>query len=163
MGRTYNREFFLRLIEKVRGALPDAAICLDVITGFPGETESEFADTYGFIASLPVTDLHVFPFSKRPGTPAAAMSNQVPGHVSKARAEKLRSLAKVKYKRFAEGFINQELEVIVETGARKGLMKGLSRNYLDLRFPGNQSLVGQCVKVKPVVWDDHFLRAERVW
>ena len=162
MGRAYNREFFLLLIEKVRMALPDAAICLDVITGFPGETDREFNDTYDFIASLPVTDLHVFPYSKRPGTPAAAMIDQVPGHVSKARAEKLRNLAKIKYQRFAEGFINQELEVIVEIGARKGLMKGLSRNYLDLRFPGVQSLVGQCVKLKPVAWDDHFLRAERV-
>jgi len=162
MGRTYNQDFFLRLIKKVRAVLPDAAICLDVITGFPGETDREFDDTYDFIASLPITDLHVFPYSKRPGTPAAAMSDQVPGNVSKARAEKLRSLAKIKYERFAEGFINQELEVIVETGARKGLMKGFSRNYLDLRFPGDQSLVGQCVKVKPVAWDDHFLRAERV-
>jgi len=149
-------------MEKVRKALPDAAICLDVITGFPGETDREFNDAYDFIAGLPITALHVFPYSKRPGTPAAAMSDQVPGNISKERAEKLRSLAKVKNRRFAEGFINQNLEVIVEAGTKKGLMKGLSRNYLDLRFPGEESLVGQCVKVKPVAWDDHFLRAERV-
>ena len=53
--------------------------------------------------------------------------------------------------------------MIVESGDKKGLMKGLSRNYLDLRFPGDQLLVGQCVKVKPIAWDDYFLRAERVW
>jgi len=163
MGRTYSRDFFQQLMGNVRSALPSAAICLDVITGFPGETDREFNDTYDFIAGLPITDLHVFPYSKRPGTPAAAMIDQVPGSVSKGRAEKLRSLAKVKYKRFAEGYINQELEVIVESGDKKGLMKGLSRNYLDLRFPGDQLLVGQCVKVKPIAWDDYFLRAERVW
>ena len=163
MGRTYSRDFFQQLMGNVRSALPSSAICLDVITGFPGETDREFNDTYDFIAGLPITDLHVFPYSKRPGTPAAAMIDQVPGSVSKGRAEKLRSLAKVKYKRFAEGYINQELEVIVESGDKKGLMKGLSRNYLDLRFPGDQLLVGQCVKVKPIAWDDYFLRAERVW
>ncbi len=162
MGRTYNRDFFSRLIEKVRAALPNAAICLDVITGFPGETDQEFNDAYDFIAGLPITDLHVFPFSKRPGTQAATMSNQVPGKVSKGRAEKLRSLAERKYKLFAEGFINAELEVIVETGSINGLMKGISRNYLDVRIDGDQSMVGQCVMVKPVAWDESVLLAERV-
>ena len=163
MGRTYNRDFFSRLIEKVRAALPNAAICLDVITGFPGETDQEFNDAYDFIAGLPITNLHVFPFSKRPGTPAAAMGNQVPGKISKGRAEKFRSLAERKYKLFAEGFINTELEVIVETGSINGLMKGISRNYLDVRIDGDQSMVGQCVMVKAVAWDESALRAERVW
>jgi threonylcarbamoyladenosine tRNA methylthiotransferase MtaB len=162
MGRTYNRGFFSRVIEKARAALPDAAICLDVITGFPGETEQEFADAYDFIAGLPVTDLHVFPYSRRPGTPAAAMRSQVPGQISKARAGKLRTLAERKHERFAEGFIGQALEVVVETGISKGLMKGVSRNYLDLRFPGDQSLIGQCVMVEAVALGEQALLAEMV-
>ena len=162
MERTYNRDFFSQIIEKTRAALPDAAICLDVITGFPGETEWEFNDAYDFIASLPVTGLHVFPFSRRPGTPAAAMHNQVPGNISRARAEKLRDLAERKHQRFAEGFLNQELEVIVETGTRQGLMKGISRNYLDLRFSADQSLIGQCVMVRAVSQSDRDLLAELI-
>ena len=162
MERTYNRDFFAQLINKIRAALPDAAICLDVITGFPGETDWEFNDAYDFIAGLPITDLHVFPYSKRPGTPAAAMHNQISGNVSRARAEKLRELAECKYERFAEGFVNQVLEVIVETGTRQGLMKGISRNYLDLRFSANQSLIGQCVMARTVATGDRVLLAELV-
>jgi len=162
MGRTYKRGFFSRLIETARAALPDAAICLDVITGFPGETDREFSDAYDFIAGLPVTNLHVFPYSRRPGTPAAAMPSQVPGNISKARAGQLRDLAERKYASFAEGFVGQTLEVIVETGTSKGLMKGVSRNYLDLRFPGDQSLIGQCFMVRAVSRNDRALLAEQV-
>jgi len=162
MGRTYKQDFFSHLIEKVRAALPDAAICLDVITGFPGETDQEFNDSYDFIAGLPITDLHVFPFSKRPGTPAAIMSKQVPGKTSRERAGKLRNLAELKYRRFAEGFINTELEVIVESGSRNGLLKGISRNYLDVRVDGDRSMVGQCVMIKPVAWHESALLAEPV-
>ena len=162
MGRTYKRGFFSRLIETARATLPDAAICLDVITGFPGETDCEFNDAYDFIASLPVTDLHIFPYSRRPGTAAATMPGQVPGDVSKARAEQLRALAEHKHQRFAEGFVNQVLEVIVETGTRQGLMKGISRNYLGLRFAADQSLTGQCVMVRAVSREDRTLLAELV-
>jgi len=162
MGRTYKRGVFSCLIETARAALPDAAICLDVITGFPGETDREFSDAYDFIAGLPVTNLHVFPYSRRPGTPAAAMPSQVPGNISKARAGQLRDLAERKYASFAEGFVGQTLEVIVETGTSKGLMKGVSRNYLDLRFPGDQSLIGQCFMVRAVSRNDRALLAEPV-
>ena len=133
-----------------------------MITGFPGETDWEFKDAYDFIASLPVTDLHIFPYSRRPGTAAASMPGQVPGDVSKARAEQLRALAEHKHQRFAEGFLNQVLEVIVETGTRQGLMKGISRNYLDLRFAADQSLTGQCVMVRAVSREDRTLLAELV-
>lgn len=162
MARTYNRDFFAQLIGQCRAAMPDAAICLDVITGFPGETDREFDDAHDFIAGLPVTDLHVFPYSRRPGTPAAAMHSQVPGNVSRARAEKLRELAACKYEDFAEGFIGKDLEVIVETGTRAGLMKGISRNYLDVRFPAEPSLIGECVMVRAVSSSDRALLAEVV-
>jgi threonylcarbamoyladenosine tRNA methylthiotransferase MtaB len=162
MGRTYDREFFARLVRKVRAVLPSAAICLDVITGFPGETEQEFANTYDFIAGLAISDLHVFPYSKRPGTPAASLPDQVPGNISRERAERLRSLAAEKYRQFAEGFLGHELEVVVEGGSRGGLLKGLSVNYLEILFPGAASFAGQCVRVTPVSWLDGALRAELV-
>ena len=159
MKRTYNTEFFGQLLERVRASMPDAAICLDVITGFPGETEEEFESAYNFISRLPLTDLHVFPYSKRPGTPAAGYSDQVPGDVSKARAERLRHLAAEKHRSFAEGFIGEELEIVVESGEKEGLLKGVSRNYLDIRFSGEAALSGQCVMVKTVCWQDESLHA----
>ena len=159
MGRTYDREFFARLVRKVRAALPSAAICLDVITGFPGETEQEFANTYDLIADLPISDLHVFPYSRRPGTPAASLPGQVPGNVSRLRAEQLRRLATEKYRQFAENFLGQELEVVVESGSRGGLLKGISGNYLEIHFPGAASLAGQCVTVRPAAWQDGSLLA----
>ena len=159
MKRTYNTEFFGQLLERVRDSIPDAAICLDVITGFPGETEEEFESAYNFISRLPLTDLHVFPYSKRPGTPAAGYSDQVPGDVSKARAERLRHLAAEKHRSFAEGFIGEELEIVVESGEKEGLLKGVSRNYLDIKFSGEAALSGQCVMVKPVCWQGESLHA----
>ncbi len=162
MGRTYDRAYFVRLAHKVRQALPSAAICLDVITGFPGETEQEFTNAYDFIAGLPISNLHVFPYSRRPGTPAASLPSQVPGKVSRARAERLRRLAAVKYRQFAESFLDQELEVVVESGSRGGLLKGISGNYLELHFPGATSLAGQCATVRAVAWQDSALRGELV-
>ncbi len=162
MGRTYNRDFFAGLVNKVRRTIPSAAICLDVITGFPGETDREFENTFNFISELPITDLHVFPYSKRSGTPAATLANQIPGNVSRERAGRLRHLAAEKHRIFAESFIGQELEVVVETGRKTGLLKGVSRNYLDIRFAGEASLAGQCVTVKPAFWQDDTLRAELV-
>ena len=159
MKRTYNTEFFGQLLERVRASIPDAAICLDVITGFPGETEEEFESAYNFISRLPLTDLHVFPYSKRPGTPAAGYSDQVPGDVSKARAERLRHLAAEKHRSFAEGFIGEELEIVVESGEKEGLLKGVSRNYLDIRFSGDAALSGKCVRVRSVCWQDESLHA----
>ena len=160
MGRNYTRDIFARLVHKVRKTLPSAAICLDVITGFPGETDQEFENAFDFIAGLPITDLHVFPYSKRPGTPAAVLPAQIPGNISRERAKRLRQLAEEKHRLFAEGFVGKEIEVVVETGSKTGLLKGISRNYLDIRFSGEQTLAGQCVWVRPVAWQDHVLRAE---
>ncbi len=159
MKRTYNTEFFGQLLERIRALIPAAAICLDVITGFPGETDEDFESAYNFISHLPLTDLHVFPYSKRPGTPAASYPDQVPGDVSKARAERLRLLAAEKYRSFAEGFIGEALEVVVESGQKESLLKGVSRNYLDVRFSGDAALSGQRVMVKAVGWQDETLHA----
>jgi threonylcarbamoyladenosine tRNA methylthiotransferase MtaB len=159
MKRTYNTEFFGQLLERVRASMPDASICLDVITGFPGETEEQFESAFNFISRLPLTDLHVFPYSKRPGTPASGYPDQVTGDVSKARAERLRQLAADKYRSFAKSFIDEEVEVVVESGVKEGLFKGVSRNYLDIRFSADEALSGQCVIVKPVSWQNDSLHA----
>jgi len=147
MGRDYGREFFRERVQRIRSAMPEAAIGVDVITGFPGETDDEFENTCALIDDSPVTHLHVFPFSKRPGTPAATMPNQVPGDVSKARASRLRELGERKLQTFAAAFVGQSLEVVVETGGAGSRLKGVSRNYLDVLFDGPDVLRGQSVEV----------------
>jgi threonylcarbamoyladenosine tRNA methylthiotransferase MtaB len=148
MRRPYGREAFRTLIERIAARLPEAAIGLDVIAGFPGETEAEFANTVSLIEELPVSHLHVFPFSKRPGTAAAAMSGHLPGDVKKARAERLRLLGENKLTAFAARFVGRELGVVVEGGGRDGLLKGLAGNYLEVRFAGPAELVGRYAKVR---------------
>jgi len=148
MGRDYRRDDFRALIERIHRQLPEAAIGLDLITGFPGETEAEFTNTFELIAELPVSHLHVFPYSKRPGTPAAQMPDQVAGNVSKVRAERLRELGQLKLQEFAARSIGQTLEVIVESGSRNGLLKGVARNYLDVQFAGPDTLAGTAVEVQ---------------
>jgi threonylcarbamoyladenosine tRNA methylthiotransferase MtaB len=148
MNRHYTTDFFEGLVRRIRARLPEAAIGLDVITGFPGESEEEFANTWRLIEALPVTHLHVFPFSRRPGTPAATMPGQLPGDVVKARAALLRGLGEAKLRAFAAGFVGRMLEVVVEAGGAKGLCRGVSRNYLTVRFPGEADLAGKAIAVR---------------
>ena len=116
MRRSYGREAFRALLADIHAALPEAAIGLDVIAGFPGETEAEFENTVRLIEELPVSHLHVFPFSKRPGTAAAAMPGHLPGDIKKARAERLRLLGAEKLAAFAARFVGRELEVVGRRG-----------------------------------------------
>lgn len=161
MARHYDREFFRERVQRIRNAMPTAAIGVDVITGFPGETEAEFDNTLTLLAELPVTHLHVFPFSKRPGTPAAAMPGQIPGNVSKTRAARLRQLGEAKLQTFAKTFVGQSLEVVVETGGTGSRLKGVSRNYLDVLFNGADALRGQSVMVDVTGIDGTQLLARR--
>ncbi|KIH76651.1 threonylcarbamoyladenosine tRNA methylthiotransferase MtaB [Geoalkalibacter ferrihydriticus] len=148
MNRLYDTQFFRRMIAGIHSRMPEGAIGLDVIVGFPGETDEQFATTCRFVEELPATHLHVFPFSKRPGTPAALMPDQVPAAVAKERAARLRALGEEKTRAFAQRFVGRELEVIVEGGGNAEGRKGLSRNYLQVAFPGSDALVGQAVQVK---------------
>jgi threonylcarbamoyladenosine tRNA methylthiotransferase MtaB len=162
MNRHYSTAFFADLVRRIRQRLPEAAIGLDVITGFPGESEEEFANTCRLIEALPVTHLHVFPFSRRPGTPAATMPGQLPGDVVKARASLLRSLGEAKLRAFAAGFVGRRLEVVVEAGGAKGLCRGVSRNYLTVRFPGEATLAGKAVVVRIAGSDAEGLKGELI-
>ena len=112
----------------------DVAVGLDVMAGFPGETETEFCNTITLIESLPVSYLHVFPFSRRPGTPAALMKNQIPPSLVKKRAGLLRELGEKKRKEYLRGFKGRKLQVVVEGENKGGLHRGLSGNYLQVFF-----------------------------
>jgi threonylcarbamoyladenosine tRNA methylthiotransferase MtaB len=112
MHRKYRPWHYREKIEKIRAAMPEAAIGADVMVGFPGETDAEFEATRSMIEDLPFTYLHVFTYSARPGTPAAAMRNQVPVHVARERNRVLRELAAEKKQGFMRSFVGRSLEAI---------------------------------------------------
>jgi threonylcarbamoyladenosine tRNA methylthiotransferase MtaB len=112
MHRKYRPWHYREKIEKIRAAMPTAAIGADVMAGFPGETDAEFESTRRLIEDLPFTYLHVFTYSARPGTPAAAMQNQVPVHIARERNKVLRDLASEKKQTFMQSFVGKSLDAI---------------------------------------------------
>jgi threonylcarbamoyladenosine tRNA methylthiotransferase MtaB len=140
MNRNYSRSFLFDLIRELHQAIPGLSIGADVIVGFPGETEEKFKETYELIESLPFSYLHVFPFSKRKGTPAFQYSQVVDQANITRRAEAMRELGKQKRRTFYSRFLRQELNVLVEERREKGTgkWKGFSQNYIPvlLTFEG---------------------------
>jgi threonylcarbamoyladenosine tRNA methylthiotransferase MtaB len=140
MHRKYRPWHYREKIEKIRAAMPTAAIGADVMTGFPGETDAEFESTRRLIADLPFTYLHVFTYSARPGTPAAAMSNQVSVRVARERNQILRDLATSKRQTFIQSFIGKRLEAITLGSTKKGssgdFTEALTDNYQKLFLKG---------------------------
>ena len=140
MHRKYRPWHYREKIERIHAAMPTAAIGADVMVGFPGETEAEFEETRRMIEDLPFTYLHVFTYSARPGTPAAAMKNQVPQHIARERNGILRELAAHKKLAFMRSFIGKSLEAItlnaVGHDSDGTSTEALTDNYLKLRLPG---------------------------
>jgi threonylcarbamoyladenosine tRNA methylthiotransferase MtaB len=137
MHRWYRAEHYARRVELIRERLLRAAIGADVITGFPGESEEDHAATISFIESLPFTYLHVFSFSKRPGTKAAALANEVPGATMKRRARELRSLAEKKSAAFRRSQIGRTLRVLTlrpDDASDAHTTPALSTNFLKVRL-----------------------------
>lgn len=149
MGRPYTAAFFRALVTKISAAMPDAFIGADVIAGFPGETEEEFAETLQLCEDLPLSDLHVFPYSSRPGTRAADMPGHLPPRIVTDRAARLRNIAKRKKAEFLERFIGKELKVLVQGyNDKSGICRGLSRNYISASFPGEAAIVNEEVALR---------------
>ncbi len=134
MGRPYDASFFRNLLERIWRAIPDMAIGLDVMAGFPGEDEEAFNRTVRLIEDLPVAYLHVFPYSDRPGTEASAMRGKVGEKEKKLRAAQLRALGKRKRSDFAGRFVGKTVSVLIEGGAGPGgeFTKGFSDQYIPV-------------------------------
>ena len=148
MGRQYTADFFRSLAARAAHSMPDAFIGADVIAGFPGETEAEFHATVQLLEDLPLADLHVFPYSRRPGTVAAGMSGHLPAHIITERAARLRGIAGQKKREFLERFNGQRLKVLVQTyNTKSKLCNGLSRNYIAVEFTGDESFINREVTV----------------
>lgn len=152
MRRKYTMDFFSERLRKLEQALPDLAVTSDVIVGFPGETEEEFMETYNFIRNHKFSELHVFPYSKRTGTPAARMEDQVDEDVKNERVHRLITLNDQLAKEYASRFEGDVLEVIPEERFKESendnLYVGYTTNYLKVLFEANEEMVGKIVKVK---------------
>ncbi|WP_449537028.1 tRNA (N(6)-L-threonylcarbamoyladenosine(37)-C(2))-methylthiotransferase MtaB [Ferdinandcohnia sp. Marseille-Q9671] len=152
MRRKYTMEFFAERLTKLREALPGLALTSDVIVGFPGETEEEFMETYNFIQEHKFSELHVFPYSKRTGTPAARMDDQIDEEVKNERVHRLITLSDQLAKEYASHYEGEVLEVIPEEVDKEdptsGLYIGYTDNYLKVKFNATEDMIGKIVKVK---------------
>lgn len=147
MNRTYSLEEFSRVILELKKRSPDCCIGCDVITAFPGETESEFKATFDFIQRHPIDYLHVFTYSPRKNTPAATFPDPVHPRTAKKRCHALRELSNQKAVEFRQRFVGKEISVIVlgNHDAQTGLIKGLSDNYIQVLFEESNLSKGQIV------------------
>jgi len=149
MRRPYNPQYYAELVAQIHADFPDAAIGADVLTGFPGESEKQFENTLNFIDALPLSYLHVFPFSPRPGATAAGFPGRIQGRELKRRASVLQALGRRKKRAFREKFVGKHMEVLIETEIQPGLWDGLSNNYIRVVFPTSEgSFPGKLAWVK---------------
>ncbi|MGE6627400.1 tRNA (N(6)-L-threonylcarbamoyladenosine(37)-C(2))-methylthiotransferase MtaB [Bacillus pumilus] len=153
MRRKYTMEFFAERLTKLKKALPGLAVTSDVIVGFPGETEEEFLETYNFVKDHQFSELHVFPYSKRTGTPAARMEDQVDENVKNERVHRLIALSDQLAKEYASAYEGDVLEIIPEESFKEQEGKhnfyvGYTDNYMKVVFEGTEDMIGRLVKVK---------------
>ncbi len=152
MNRPYTSTAYLDLVERVRELMPGIGITTDVIVGFPGETDEAFANTCRVVDEAGFSRLHVFRYSPRKRTPAAAMPDQVDEHTKKLRADILAEMGRSAVGRFAESQVGKILDVLVESRNRSETtgkhLLGFADNYVEVRLPGDNSLVGSIVRVE---------------
>lgn len=148
MQRRYTSDDYKNVINKVKSKIPDAGIGVDVIVGFPGETETDFMQTYNFLLELPISYLHVFTYSERPDTKAISMNGKVPIADRKKRNHMLRILSEKKRLEFYNQMIGKEVEVLFEATNENGIMKGFSSNYIRVSHNYDESFVNRLCKVE---------------
>jgi threonylcarbamoyladenosine tRNA methylthiotransferase MtaB len=130
--------------------MPDAAIGVDALIGFPGEDQTAFENTYDLLEKLPISYLHVFPFSPRPGTKASGLPGRIDGRIVKARSEQMRLLGHKKRLQFYRKFLGRELPILIETKreASTNLLKGISSNYLPVLIQAGDELKNKIIDVR---------------
>jgi len=161
MKRRYNKDLYIDRINHINDTIPNACIGVDVIVGFPGETDEYFMETLDFLKELKISYLHVFTYSERNNTLASTMNFQVPKEVRAKRSMTLRSLSDKKRRVFYESQIGLDKTVLYETENRRGYIYGYTENYLRVRIPWNPELAN---KLKPVrineIDKDGYIRVE---
>lgn len=147
MKRRYKKELYANRVAHILNKMPDACIGVDVIVGFPGETDELFMETYRFLQDLPIAYLHVFTYSERENTPAVDMPGSVPMAERKRRNKVLRVLSAKKIRAFYESQKGTQKTVLFETENRNGLMVGFTANYVKVKYPFNEHMVNKPVSV----------------
>jgi threonylcarbamoyladenosine tRNA methylthiotransferase MtaB len=141
MKRRYQREVYTERVNKIREVMPDACIGVDVIVGFPGETDEHFLDTYHFLNDLDISYLHVFTYSERDNTEATEMQGVVPANVRAKRSKMLRSLSVKKRRAFYESQLETKRTVLFENENKEGYIHGFTENYVRVKTPWSPELV----------------------
>ena len=151
MHRPYSRIAFAQTVARIQSAMPQCAIGADILVGFPGEDEAAFERTLELVADVPLTYLHVFPFSPRPGTPAYHFPDRVPEATVKRRSATLRKLGQEKKRAFVQAHMTFSHQVLVENqrDRRTGWLKGLTANYIPTLIEGDDRLMNRIVTIEP--------------
>ena len=161
MRRRYTTARYAERIAAVRRAMPDAFIGIDVIVGFPGETETEFRETYDFLERLQPSFLHIFPFSERPGTPAVDLPGKVPAQVAARRVAELEALCARLHAAYCAAAIGREDTVLFESTRRGGMMFGFTGSYRRVKAPYDAARVNTICRVRLGAMDEaHDLAGE---
>ncbi len=143
MRRRYKRELYAQRVAKIKSLMPDCCIGVDVIVGFPGESQEDFLETYHFLNEMPISYLHVFTYSERENTIAAQMEGAIPGNQRSERSKMLHILSEKKRRSFYESQIGRTESVLFEADQKNGLMHGFSRNYVKVQTPYDPTLVNE--------------------
>lgn len=150
MNRKYTTGEYAAIIKKIRDSIRDVSITTDIMVGFPGETEDEFAETYEFVKDISFSKMHVFKYSRRKGTPAAGFKDQIAPPVKEERSRLLLTLDAQKQREFKEGLIGREMEVLFEREikGKPGYIAGFTPNYTEVAVRGDESMEGKVLPVK---------------
>ena len=157
MRRRYMKELYVDRVKKIKTVMPDACIGVDVIVGFPGETDELFLETYNFLNQLDVSYLHVFTYSERDNTVAAEMEGVVPLKVRKKRSKMLRGLSVKKRRAFYESQLGKTYQVLFEGENKEGFIHGFTENYVKVKLPWNPELVNTVHKIRLTKIDEDGL------
>ncbi|MBP3929819.1 MAG: tRNA (N(6)-L-threonylcarbamoyladenosine(37)-C(2))-methylthiotransferase MtaB [Peptostreptococcaceae bacterium] len=148
MNRRYTTKEYKDIVDKLRQKMPNVAITTDVIVGFPGETNNEFSQTYEFLRDIELSQMHVFKYSPRKGTPAADMENQIDPQMKQMRSDKLIALNKQNFTNFAKKFEGQEFNVLFEQNIGENKYEGLTPNYIRVIVESEEDIQGKILKTK---------------
>ena len=148
MKRRYLRELYVERVNRIRQVMPHACIGVDVIVGFPGETDERFLDTYNFLNELEISYLHVFTYSERDNTEAVQMKGVIPKNVRSKRSKMLRGLSVKKRRAFYESQLGSKRVVLFEGENKKGYIHGFTENYVKVKMPWNPNLVNTIHTIK---------------
>ncbi|WFD11582.1 tRNA (N(6)-L-threonylcarbamoyladenosine(37)-C(2))-methylthiotransferase MtaB [Tepidibacter hydrothermalis] len=157
MNRKYNTEQYRNIVKNLRKKIKNVAITTDVIVGFPGETEDEFETTYKFLKEIQLSQMHVFKYSPRKGTPAATMKDQIDPKIKQIRSEKLMSLSNENNKKFMDEFLNSTVSVLFEAKLENGFYEGLTSNYIRVLAKSDDHIEGKIVNVNLNNTKDGFI------